>query len=115
MSTATLFEKTSSTTDPFVHIVPSSGTRQVSIGSTMKRNLVAGPTEAYVLAAQVFTPEAHTRYLSMLKRLETVPELEESHHLSVEDAREASEEEAWAAYRQVEPSIHNVIRMLADK
>jgi hypothetical protein len=34
--------------------------------------------------------------------------------LSVEDSREASEEEAWAAYKEIEPRIRNVLNLLAD-
>ena len=38
----------------------------------------------------------------------------ELQHLRVEDSREATEEEVWAAYRRIEPHIENVIHLLAD-
>ena len=44
----------------------------------------------------------------------STPAEAESSRLRVEDSREATEEEAWAAYRRIEPHIEGVIRLLAD-
>lgn len=56
-------KKTSGTTDPFLRIVPSSGTLRVPTKSAMKASSIAGPAEAYVAVAETIVREARTTYL----------------------------------------------------
>ena len=59
MSAAAISEKTSGTTDPFLRIVPPSGTRQVSINIAIAGSSIAGrPVEdAYIRAYHVLVPK----------------------------------------------------------
>ena len=50
-------KKTFGTTDPFLRIVPSSGTSRVPIKSAMRASSIAGPTEAYVAVAETIIRE----------------------------------------------------------
>lgn len=56
-------KKTLGTTDPFLRIVPSSGTVRVSTNPTLKANSLAGPSEAYVTVAETIIRDAHMAYL----------------------------------------------------
>lgn len=50
-------KKTSGTTDPFLRIVPSSGTLRVPINSPVNASSLAGPAQAYVRVAESIVKE----------------------------------------------------------
>ena len=102
MNASAFPKKTSGTTDPFLRIVPSSGTRQVVIDSAISGNSIAGPIETYVTAAESFIREAHTRCLHALG----LPE--------ISDNRSDEEERKWSAFF-ARSDVHAELERLSEE
>jgi non-ribosomal peptide synthetase component F len=95
-------KKNSGTTDPFLRIVPSSGTSRVPTNSTMEASSIAGRAEAYVAVAETVVRDDHTRYLH-------APGLPEIGHDYTDE-----EEQEWRAFF-ARPDVQAELEQLAEE